>query len=709
MILEWDARLFQFLNGIHSPFLDRFFKAATECGKYQIPIALVVGLVLWKGSNRLRITTVLAVCALLISDMIGANLKDLFGRVRPYAALPDVHLLTGVSGSSSFPSNHAANSFAAAMVFICEYRRVKWVWVSALAAALVVAYSRIYAGVHYPLDVAGGAVLGIACGAGLFALERRLPLVARDSLGHDRPSYPGLLVLFVLISTVYRFTYILQPGHILAGEEAHYWEWSRRLDWSYYSKPPLIAYLIRLTTQAFGHTEFGVRGGAVAISVLLSLVTALFVRALGRSWRTAFFTVLLMGLVPLFAAGAILMTTDTPLLLFWGAALYAFYVGVFQDRKMAWYLGGLFLGLGLLSKYAMIYLVPCLFLYLAVSPPHRRWLRRPQPYLALLIGLLVFSPVIYWNATHGFCSVRHVTGNIAGDSGLSFRPGSFFEFAGSQMAVLSPLVFLAMIASAFALAPRRNRPVEPAMLFLLCTSLPVFLGVVLKSLFGKAQANWAAPAYYSWVILTVVYFEKWREETRQAGRSRLVSAWIVLGLASTFAITLFLHDAFVVRARSIVPLFKKMGVENPHELDPTWRLKGPDKLGRAIAEKIGRMPQPRWTFLISPYYQTTALLAFYTAGHPPAYCADFGRRKTQYDLWPGPGDKKGWDAVFVSEVDKKEKWKKYSDRIGLSFERTDPPQIIEMTSKAIVCKIYAVTRCYGFRGELVGEKSGDDY
>ena len=132
------------------------------------------------------------------------------------------------------------------------------------------------------------------------------------------------------------------------------------------------------------------------------------VKALFRDVRLALATALTMQIVPLFAAGALLMTIDPPLIFFWTLTLWLVYRAVSEDRTTDWYAAGVALACGLLSKYAMGYVVLTVCLFLATSPRHRHWLRRKEPYAMLAIGMAGFSPVIIWNLYHGAVSLKHV-------------------------------------------------------------------------------------------------------------------------------------------------------------------------------------------------------------------------------------------------------------------------------------------------------------
>ena len=169
-LLHADQRLFLCLNSqLANPVLDSFFRFITEPKYFVWPLALVVVMILWKGNTRLRAAVLLAVTAVIISDALTQALRELIGRPRPFIALNDVRLLVGKSRSFSFPSGHAANMFAAATVLTAIFQR-KFVGIILLAVAFLVAWSRIHVGVHYPIDVTAGAIIGAACGLAVFAV-----------------------------------------------------------------------------------------------------------------------------------------------------------------------------------------------------------------------------------------------------------------------------------------------------------------------------------------------------------------------------------------------------------------------------------------------------------------------------------------------------------------------------------------------------------
>lgn len=180
-----DKTLFLFLNsGLANRVFDVVMPFVTDADNWKIPLGLAwLGLAVF-GGRRGRIAALLAVLVLTLSDQVSSSLlKPLIGRVRPCFAVEGARLLIKQSRSFSFPSSHAANNAALALFFSIKYPRLKWIFI---AVTLLVGYSRIYVGVHYPSDVAGGALVGMACGAAVLLGERTITGIWRRHSEHRR-------------------------------------------------------------------------------------------------------------------------------------------------------------------------------------------------------------------------------------------------------------------------------------------------------------------------------------------------------------------------------------------------------------------------------------------------------------------------------------------------------------------------------------------
>jgi undecaprenyl-diphosphatase len=160
-IITWDEWLFRLSNGDwRSPLFDTLFPLVTNWHNFAIPFLLAALLLITLGRWRGLRFVVLALVSVMVADALSAHLvKSLVGRARPCNALEGVKILVGCTMSSSFPSNHAANASVLATLAILYARSLL---LPAAAVAMLVAYSRVYVGVHYPLDILAGGVLGIA-------------------------------------------------------------------------------------------------------------------------------------------------------------------------------------------------------------------------------------------------------------------------------------------------------------------------------------------------------------------------------------------------------------------------------------------------------------------------------------------------------------------------------------------------------------------
>jgi dolichol-phosphate mannosyltransferase len=212
----------------------------------------------------------------------------------------------------------------------------------------------------------------------------------------------GFVVCAVLLRLIYASRIELLP------EETYYWNYSRHLDLGYLDHPPMVAWLIRAGTTVFGETEFGVRSGAFLCGTISSWFVYRLTRALFDE-VSAIVALVFMQALPFFFVAGIMMTPDAPLTAAWAALLYYLHQALIADRAGAWWRAGVCLGLGLLSKYTILMLAPAAFIFMVWDARSRHWLRHWLPYASLVLALAIFSPVIYWNATHEWASFAFQT------------------------------------------------------------------------------------------------------------------------------------------------------------------------------------------------------------------------------------------------------------------------------------------------------------
>ncbi|MBG0776030.1 MAG: glycosyltransferase family 39 protein [Desulfovibrionaceae bacterium] len=504
-----------------------------------------------------------------------------------------------------------------------------------------------------------------------------------------------LALVIIAATTAVRWWFVASHQLDLVQDEAQYWDWTRTLQLSYYSKGPLIAWLIKAGTLLLGDTEQGVRVGAVAGSLAMQLLLWFGVAVGFRRPRAALWTLVAANTTPLFMASAVLMTTDNPLLVCWLAALFCLHRAAWARRDTPWLAAlGVCMALGVLAKYMMLAFPGVAALY--VLALWRAGALRPgfvrRLFAALGLGAVVgFLPILVWNALNGFVGFRHV----AGQAGLAEPQRAFWrldkagEYFGGQVGLLTPwwLVFLligAVRALGGWLAPRRRAGAlgaeRAAQEWLLAAGFwPVWAFFAVWCFHTRIYANWAAVSYAAGLILAGTAFARLWE---RCGRWRKV--WPALGLAVFVALHL----------QNWLPL--------PAEYNPATRLKGWSDLGRqidALAEE--GFDDPARVFHFSEAYGTTAELSFYTAGKNRAYCADFGRRRNQYDLWPGPQDKVGWDAVFVRKGTDQ-----YLPPLDEMFERVEKIEY-QTTHRGGPGRSFTIWLCHDFNGRWPAQHGQD--
>ena len=213
----------------------------------------------------------------------------------------------------------------------------------------------------------------------------------------DADPGPAILIALLVAITAVRIIALAVSNAELFFDEAQYWAWGQEPAFGYYTKPPLIAWIIGATTSLCGDTPFCVR----LPSPLMHFATSLAIYALAtklHSRRVAFWAALIYALMPGTSISATLMSTDVPLLLFWAIGLLAIVHHVERPSLPAGVALGVAVGLGLNAKYAMVYLPLCYAVYAVVSPQARATLKHPGTWAALAIALLLIAPNLIWNA-----------------------------------------------------------------------------------------------------------------------------------------------------------------------------------------------------------------------------------------------------------------------------------------------------------------------
>ena len=478
---------------------------------------------------------------------------------------------------------------------------------------------------------------------------------------------------------------------LLAPDETNYWQWARHLAWGYHDQAPMIAWAIRMTTSVLGQTELAVR----LPSVLAMTAASVYLVLIARHWfspRIALCTVLLSQSILIFNIGGLLATADGLQGLAWVAASYHVARAFENNGWRQWFLAGGWFGFGMLSKYTMVLFLPCVFVFGLASSLHRRLFASIKPYLGCAVGMMMFLPVILWNAANNWNSVRHVAYIGGVDEQAVLHLKYFGDYIATQAGLLSPLVFF-MIGAGWLWVIRKKYPREKWIIPYLCaTSLPVFGFFALLSLHTRVYGNWPCAGYLTATVLAAVSVEM-KHRGKGFAPQKSGHAFWRWTLISSYAITA------VVLIQVLLPI---LPIAARHDRT-AYEIRGWDRLGNQVAQIKSDMPHPERTFLFGLRYQIASELAFYVPGKPLTVAINRWNRPNVYDYWWQDSDLIGQDGIGVIRNGQSR------TRLLEIFDRVDDPESFdvyrpsiwqrESTSPEPVKTLY-IYRCYGFKGGL---------
>lgn len=521
----------------------------------------------------------------------------------------------------------------------------------------------------------------------------------------------------VVFLSVVRCVYLAWLSPLdLAPDEAHYWDWSRNLDWSYYSKGPLVAWIIRGAMELFGpmsialtgHETLALRMPAIFFGAMLLVGLHVLSLQVFGSERIAFFTALFAATSPSIAAVSILMTIDSPFLCLWTWALVAGHRAVFRDGTWAWLLTGLLVCLGILAKYTMGLWLMSLGLFLLFTPTVRPILFRRGFWLMVGVAALSALPILYWNSTHEWVTFRHVGGQAGVvQQSKSIRWLGPLEYVGGQFALLIGYWFVVWFASMIQFRPGKER--DPASLYLWWMSAPTFLLFGAVTLRSGGQINWPAAAYLSGTVLTTAWLIRTFDSSSGSFR-RWTRFGIVAACVGGVLITAISYETRLVRP-IMVEVAKMIRKEDPmaiRAVDPTSRLRGwrylgseLDKVRQDVIAQDGVEP-----IMAAGGWSNTGEVGFYTNGHPKVYSLGpwFGDRHSQYDLWrPNPvADAQVFTGKTFIVVTG------YEPTLRAAFDEVSPAREIVYKEGDVSVSAWQIWICRGFRGIQVKLPGGSE-
>ncbi len=447
-----------------------------------------------------------------------------------------------------------------------------------------------------------------------------------------RFNYLHIILFLDIFLFVIRAVWIFYGKMDLNSEEAQYWLWSRHLALSYYSKPPLIAYLNYLSTFILGDTVMGIRINTILIGLILPLVHYKLAEELFHDQKVAFWSVLVLLVMPHYNYTSMVFTTDSLVLLFWSLGMLYSFRALIRDRYSDWVIAGLAIGLGILSKYTMVLWIPVWIISGLFMK--KKLLVIPQFYISLMIAFLVCLPMLSWNISHSFVGAKHILGLMGAHRsyGQWIRSiGRLAGYLGGQLVCLSPFFIFPFYVVLNKWIHRKTGDDYVAITYLFVPVLFVWLFFLVLS-FHKSDINWTFFSFTSIPLLTGYSLVRFFERKKR----------LIMFIAATGLIGIILFPSCLDRVG--------MGKVYPPKIDLYHKQAGWDQLGKDVSDILKKDRNGQRTFIFSDSYQVASELAFYVDGQPQTYCINNGRRMDQFDIWPGIGQfaNKDYNAVYVS-------------------------------------------------------------
>ena len=464
----------------------------------------------------------------------------------------------------------------------------------------------------------------------------------------------------------------------LRTDEAYYWTWSKESALSFLDHPPGIAWLIRFGTAIFGDTNLGVRFGGIVGMLVTQLLLADIVRRVTHDARAIVFA-LLMPEAALYYG--LLMSKVAPdvAVIPVSVAMFWSLVRLTQTGDGRWWLAaGLFAGLSLLSKFTAIMFLPAVIAFVLVPDWRWRWLRSPYPYLAVLITIAVFSPVLIWNVQHDWASFRFQGVRATANNGMSWR--TVGDYIGLQFGLVGFVMLPVLLSGLTLTAWRGYRKHEPVAILLSTAVLVPFLYFLWKSLTLRVGDTWPMfmwPVGFAAAAINLVTLprEGWPE---WIVRSTVFWANTAIATGIAFVVAVFLY--YVVVPWNFLGKIDPIGGEAGYE--------------QVVARAQDQLDKTGATWIATTDYRTYAMLRWLFRDRVPVIqLNERGRFQDFRD--PGMERIRGHAGLYVG--------RKPDDRLSLwnSLPVTrEPLGEVERRWRGLVMDTYVLEKLTGWTPEL---------
>jgi 4-amino-4-deoxy-L-arabinose transferase-like glycosyltransferase len=445
-----------------------------------------------------------------------------------------------------------------------------------------------------------------------------------------RPLVAACLAVIAVLTVVRGIFAAVVPLRV---DEAYYWTWSKESALSFLDHPPMVSWCVYFGTLIFGDTNFGVRFSGLLAILTVEVLLADIVWLMTRDWRCVIFALLLPEATLDYGLLMARVAPDTALTVFALAIVWALVRLTLSGNPRWWLLAGVFAGLALLSKYSVVLLAPAFVAFLLVPSRRKRQLSSPYPWLAVLIAIVIFSPVLYWNAIHDWASFRFQLDRPAQLQGWSLK--FLGEFVGMQFGLLGPVLFPMILVGTAMFGWRGFRSRDPvAILLSLCAAVPIGF-LLCRSLYARIGDSWPLFAWPFAFACAAVNVKHWQQEAPNSYPVRtgplLAGATILFGTGFVVLTTIYytaLHANYLGKN------------------DPIGKEAGFARLVEAAHHELG---QTGASWFATTDYRTYAMLRWHLRDHVPV--VQINERDRYLGFGAGEAEFAGPVGLYVAAKD----------------------------------------------------------
>jgi 4-amino-4-deoxy-L-arabinose transferase-like glycosyltransferase len=494
---------------------------------------------------------------------------------------------------------------------------------------------------------------------------------------HDTASRQ-LIVAIVLIAAMTAMRVIYASLIDLRTDEAYYWTWSKEHVLCFLDHPPMIAWFISLGTAIFGDTNFGVRFAGILAMLVTQLLLADIVRRMTHDWRAIVLAILMPEAALYYGLLMAKVSPDIALIPFAVAMVWALVRLAESNDPRWWLVAGVFAGLSLLSKFTAVMLLPAVAAFMLVPDWRARWLRSPYPWLAALIALILFLPVLIWNAEYDWASFRFQLVRATTTHEMSLR--TVGDYIGLQFGLVG-FVLLPVVLSGLTLTAWRGyRAREPVAILLSTSVLVPFLYFFWKSLTLRVGDTWPMFMWPIGFAATAINIAMLPREGWPVWMIKSTISWAVTAIVSGLILVVLVFLYYVAAPWNFIGQADPIGGEAGYE--------------QVVARALAELHETGATWIATTDYRTYSMLRWYFNGRVPVIqINERGRFQSFGD--PGMELVRGHTGLYVGRE---------PDNLSPIWAGTtamrEPLERVNRVWRGIVMDTYALEKLTGWTPEL---------